>query len=146
MGKRARIIIWFFFQTWTRPPGLIKSWNGSAILNRTGDPYWVLMHVTFWKYYLKLMIGHFLCRPTSGHPGFSLLGSKSGFDTLEACFEDLSDHIFAVGNRSQFRSGHELACIPTGPHDPDFKLRCPFAGQTGPAKLIFLIRILVIRA
>lgn len=29
-------------------------------------------------------------------PWFSLLGSKSGFDSLEACFDDLSDHIFAV--------------------------------------------------
>ncbi|MFO7962557.1 MAG: endonuclease Q family protein [Desulfobacterales bacterium] len=29
-------------------------------------------------------------------PWFSLLGSKSGFDSLEACFEDLSPHIFAV--------------------------------------------------
>lgn len=29
-------------------------------------------------------------------PWFSLLGSKSGFDTVEDCFEDLSDHIFAV--------------------------------------------------
>jgi uncharacterized protein (TIGR00375 family) len=29
-------------------------------------------------------------------PWFSLLGSKSGFDSLEECFEDLSSHIFAV--------------------------------------------------
>jgi len=29
-------------------------------------------------------------------PWFSLLGSKSGFDSLEECFEDLSDYIFAV--------------------------------------------------
>ncbi|MGD9365113.1 MAG: UvrD-helicase domain-containing protein [Desulfobacteraceae bacterium] len=29
-------------------------------------------------------------------PWFSLLGSKSGFDTVEACFEDLSPHIFAL--------------------------------------------------
>lgn len=29
-------------------------------------------------------------------PWFSLLGSKSGFDTLEECFEDLSTYIFAV--------------------------------------------------
>ena len=29
-------------------------------------------------------------------PWFSLLGSKSGFDTLTECFEDLSSHIFAV--------------------------------------------------
>jgi DNA helicase-2/ATP-dependent DNA helicase PcrA len=29
-------------------------------------------------------------------PWFSLLGSKSGFDSLKECFEDLSSHIFAV--------------------------------------------------
>lgn len=29
-------------------------------------------------------------------PWFSLLGSKSGFDTVEACFEDLTPYIFAV--------------------------------------------------
>ncbi len=29
-------------------------------------------------------------------PWFSLLGSKSGFDSLEACFGDLSSHIFAA--------------------------------------------------
>jgi uncharacterized protein (TIGR00375 family) len=29
-------------------------------------------------------------------PWFSLLGSRSGFDSIEACFEDLTGHIFAV--------------------------------------------------
>lgn len=29
-------------------------------------------------------------------PWFSLLGSKSGFDCIEACFEDLTPHIFAL--------------------------------------------------
>jgi len=29
-------------------------------------------------------------------PWFSMLGSKSGFDTIEACFEELTSHIFAV--------------------------------------------------
>ena len=29
-------------------------------------------------------------------PWFSLLGSRSGFDSLEACFSDLSPHVFAV--------------------------------------------------
>ncbi len=29
-------------------------------------------------------------------PWFSLLGSKSGFDSVKACFEDLTPHIFAV--------------------------------------------------
>ena len=29
-------------------------------------------------------------------PWFSMFGSKSGFDTIEECFEDLTPHIFAV--------------------------------------------------
>ena len=29
-------------------------------------------------------------------PWFSMLGSKSGYDTVEECFEDLTSHIFAV--------------------------------------------------
>jgi len=29
-------------------------------------------------------------------PWFSVFGSKSGFDTMEECFEDLSDHIYTV--------------------------------------------------
>lgn len=29
-------------------------------------------------------------------PWFSVLGSKSGFDSIEACYGDLADHIFAV--------------------------------------------------
>ncbi len=29
-------------------------------------------------------------------PWFSLLGSKSGFDSVEECFEDLSEHIYAL--------------------------------------------------
>jgi len=29
-------------------------------------------------------------------PWFSLLGSKSGFDSIEECFDDLSTHVFAV--------------------------------------------------
>lgn len=29
-------------------------------------------------------------------PWFSLFGSKSGFDSIEACFEDLTDQIFAI--------------------------------------------------
>jgi ATP-dependent DNA helicase UvrD/PcrA len=29
-------------------------------------------------------------------PWFSMLGSKSGFDSIEACFDDLSHHIFAA--------------------------------------------------
>lgn len=29
-------------------------------------------------------------------PWFSVLGSKSGFDSIEECYEDLSDHIFAL--------------------------------------------------
>ncbi|GAH21762.1 unnamed protein product, partial [marine sediment metagenome] len=29
-------------------------------------------------------------------PWFSVLGAKSGYDTIEECFDDLTPHIFAV--------------------------------------------------
>ncbi len=29
-------------------------------------------------------------------PWFSIMGSKSGFDSLKECFEDLTPHIFAL--------------------------------------------------
>ena len=32
----------------------------------------------------------------SGPPWFSTLGSKSGYDSIEACFRDLTSHIFAL--------------------------------------------------
>ncbi len=43
-------------------------------------------------------------------PWFSVLGSKSGFDSLEECFEDLSSHIFALetGLSSDPEMNHRL--------------------------------------
>ncbi len=45
---------------------------------------------------LECSAGAFLIPAHIWTPWFSLLGSRSGFDSLTACFEDLSDHIFAV--------------------------------------------------
>ncbi len=46
-------------------------------------------------------------------PWFSMLGSKSGFDSLEACFGDLSPHIFAVetGLSSDAPMNRRIRCL-----------------------------------
>jgi len=46
-------------------------------------------------------------------PWFSMLGAKSGFDTLEECFGDLAPHIFAVetGLSSDAPMNHRIRCL-----------------------------------
>ncbi|MDX9701502.1 MAG: UvrD-helicase domain-containing protein [Candidatus Auribacterota bacterium] len=45
---------------------------------------------------LDTATGSFLVPAHIWTPWFSVLGSKSGFDTIEECFEDLTPHIFAL--------------------------------------------------
>ncbi|MCK5417425.1 MAG: UvrD-helicase domain-containing protein, partial [Desulfobacterales bacterium] len=45
---------------------------------------------------LETSDGAFLIPAHIWTPWFSVLGSKSGFDSIEECFEDLTPHIFAV--------------------------------------------------
>ena len=46
-------------------------------------------------------------------PWFSMLGAKSGFDSLEECFGDLAPHIFAVetGLSSDAPMNHRIRCL-----------------------------------
>jgi len=46
-------------------------------------------------------------------PWFSVLGSKNGFNSIEECFEDLSDHIFAVetGLSSDPAMNRRVSCL-----------------------------------
>jgi len=46
-------------------------------------------------------------------PWFSMLGAKSGFDSLEECFGELSKHIFAVetGLSSDAPMNHRIRCL-----------------------------------
>lgn len=46
-------------------------------------------------------------------PWFSMLGAKSGFDSIEACFGDLTPHIFAVetGLSSDAPMNHRIRCL-----------------------------------
>jgi DNA helicase II / ATP-dependent DNA helicase PcrA len=45
---------------------------------------------------LELAPGGFLVPAHIWTPWFSLFGSRSGFDTVDECFDDLSDHVFAL--------------------------------------------------
>lgn len=46
-------------------------------------------------------------------PWFSMLGAKSGFDSVEACFGDLTPHLFAVetGLSSDAPMNHRIRCL-----------------------------------
>lgn len=46
-------------------------------------------------------------------PWFSVLGARSGFDSIEACFRDLTSHIFAVetGLSSDAPMNHRIRCL-----------------------------------
>jgi len=70
---------------------------------------------------------------------FSVFGSNSGFDHIEECFEDLSDHIYALENRPVFRPAHELAAVNARPVRSGVEFRRTFSGQSWRAKPIYSI-------
>ena len=64
-------------------------------------------------------------------PHFSLFGAKSGFDTIEECFEELTPYIHALETGLIFRSGDELADFGAGRLSAGIPFGCPFTVQTG---------------
>ena len=64
-------------------------------------------------------------------PWFAVLGSKSGFDSIDECYGDLAEHIFAVEDRPLLRPGHEPAGLRPGSVSSGLQLGCAFPGQTG---------------
>ena len=65
-------------------------------------------------------------------PWFSVLGSKSGFDSLEECFEAGTGADLCPGDRAVLRPGHELAGGGPGPLPAGLQLRRPFPPEAGP--------------
>jgi DNA helicase-2/ATP-dependent DNA helicase PcrA len=62
----------------------------------TEDPSSVSMHAIFLRLFWKHPMMGFSSRHIYGHRGFQCWDRKSGFDSIKACFEDLSPYIFAA--------------------------------------------------
>ena len=65
-------------------------------------------------------------------PWFSLLGSKSGFDSVAECFADLTPHIFALETGLSSDPPMNWRVSGLRPLHPGLQLRCAFAGEAGP--------------
>ena len=74
------------------PPGL----RGSAISSRTDAPFWASIRRNLLEIVLEEAPEGFLVPAHIWTPWFSLFGSKSGFDSIEECFGDLTPHVFAL--------------------------------------------------
>ena len=65
-------------------------------------------------------------------PWFSLLGSKSGFDSVEECFGDLTPHIFALETGLSSDPPMNWRVSRPRPLHPGLQLRRALAGEAGP--------------
>ena len=76
--------------------GLIRRLDAIGNITSDGRPILGLDARTLLEIVLETHDQGFLIPAHIWTPWFSLLGSKSGFDAVEACFGDLTDHIFAL--------------------------------------------------
>ena len=75
---------------------LPQGWKKLGISIQTDALSWGCPVVTFWKLCWRSARKACISRHTSGHHIFSLFGAKSGFDTIEECFEELTPYIHAL--------------------------------------------------
>ena len=76
-------------------------------------------------------------------PWFSLLGSKSGFDSVEECFEDLTPHIFALETGLSSDPPMNWAYLGPGSLYPGLQFRRSLARKSWPAKPLYLNRVIL---
>jgi PHP family Zn ribbon phosphoesterase len=66
-------------------------------------------------------------------PWFSMFGSKSGFNSIEECFEKKEQkHIYGIETGLLVRPGHELADQGTGKPGPSYPPPTPIPDETRP--------------
>lgn len=85
-----------FVPTITDAANIRKILEGIGNLKADGRPILGLSSRNLLEIILSVNPRAFLIPAHIWTPWFSVLGSKSGFDSIEECFEDLSDHIFAL--------------------------------------------------
>ena len=76
--------------------GCKPGWSGSAISAPTAAPSSASIRATLLEIVLDTDPACHLIPAHIWTPWFSLLGSKSGFDSVAECFADLTPHIFAL--------------------------------------------------
>ncbi|CEG11822.1 PHP domain protein [groundwater metagenome] len=75
----------------------INDWlSGVGNLKADGRPIFGMNAVDFTEKMLKISGENFIVPAHLWTPWFGILGSKSGFDSIEECFEDQSRHIHAI--------------------------------------------------
>ncbi|MFH1898074.1 MAG: endonuclease Q family protein [Candidatus Desantisbacteria bacterium] len=95
-GKVRRVHNLIFVPTITDVANIRKILEGIGNLKADGRPILGLSSRNLLEIILSVNPRAFLIPAHIWTPWFSVLGSKSGFDSIQECFEDLSDHIFAI--------------------------------------------------
>ena len=107
-------------------------WNASATSAPTAAPSWASTRATCWRSCWRWTPAATSSPPTSGRRGSRCSAPSRASTRVEECFDDLTRHIFAAGDRPLVRPAHELARVRPRPLHAGLQLRRALAAEAGP--------------